>query len=112
MAYVETYRGGERSKLPAGCLVPYFALCLFAGLRPAVPHGEVWKISRQQEPGKLVDVALGVIRVAPEVSKVKGIRQVKIRENLAAWLARYPLCVRAGLSTRAGQLHAKECNPR
>lgn len=90
MAYVETYRGGPRSKLPAGCLAPYFALCLFGGLRPSVPHGEVWKLA-QHNPGKLIDLELGVIRITPEVSKVKSIRQVKIRPALAAWLTRYPI---------------------
>lgn len=90
MAFVETYKGGERSKAQPGCLAPYFALCLFGGLRPSVPHGEVWKLA-QHNPEKLIDSALGVIRITPEISKVKSIRQVKIRPNLAAWLKRYPL---------------------
>lgn len=34
---------------------------------------------------------MGVIRITPGVSKVGEVRQIKIRPNLAAWLARYPL---------------------
>lgn len=91
MAFAETFKGGLRSPLPAGCLVPYFALALFAGLRPSVPNGEIWKLAQEEPPGKSVDLALGIIRISPDVSKVKSIRQVKIQPNLAEWLKRYPL---------------------
>jgi hypothetical protein len=36
MAYVEGYQGGQ--------LVPFFALCLFAGIRPCLRSGEILKI--------------------------------------------------------------------
>jgi integrase len=86
MRYVESYQGGPRSGLKPGCLVPYFALCLFAGLRPSVKNGEIAKLNPAD-----VDSSLGVIRIRREVSKVKAVRSVTIQPNLAAWLARYPL---------------------
>lgn len=91
MAYVATYAGGERANDKPGFLVPYFALCLFAGLRPSVDDGEIRKLGDSADVEKLIDSKLGVIRITPEISKVGAVRQVKIRENLAAWLARYPL---------------------
>ena len=91
MAFVESYDGGPRSKQPRGCLVPYFALCLFAGLRPSVQNGEVAKLAKSPDLAKSIDLDLGVIRISPEQSKVKSVRQVKIQPNLAAWLVRYPV---------------------
>lgn len=90
MAYVETYRGGSRD-LPTGCMVPYFALCLFAGIRPCPSRGEIFKLANLGNVENAVNLALGVIRISPEVSKVKCVRQITIQPNLAAWLARYPL---------------------
>jgi integrase len=78
MEAMETYDGGR--------WVPYFALCLFAGIRPGVPHGEITKL----KPAA-VDVAAGVINVSAEVSKVREPRKVAIQPNLAAWLRAYPL---------------------
>jgi len=89
MAYVEAYAGpGEQ---PAGCLVPYFALALFAGMRPSVTDGEIWKLARQPDPSTCIDQALGVIRIAPDLAKTKFVRQITIQPNLSAWLMRYPL---------------------
>src|SRR4051812_495181 len=89
MEYLETYACGARANHEAGCLVPYFALCLFGGLRPACDDGEVRKLADSPDIEKLIDLKLGVIRIAPEISKVGFVRQVKIRPNLAAWLDRY-----------------------
>jgi hypothetical protein len=91
MRYVQAYRGGPRSKRPAGYLIPYFALCLFAGLRPSVRDGEIRKLGDSPDVAKLIDTKLGVIRITPEISKIGSVRQVKIRPNLGAWLSRYPL---------------------
>ncbi|WP_438481364.1 hypothetical protein [Oleiharenicola lentus] len=85
MAFLENWRGGS--------LVPYFALCLFAGIRPTVPRGEVWKlgkISPAQMP-RIVDSANGVIRISPDVSKTRDLRQITIQSNLRLWLECYPL---------------------
>ncbi len=78
MAFVEKHEGGR--------LVPFFALCLFAGIRPCVRGGEILKL-------KAADVRLdtGVIHIEPEVSKVRMKRRVTIQPNLAAWLRAYPL---------------------
>lgn len=91
MAFVETYAGGERANDKPGFLVPYFALTLFAGIRPSVDDGEIRKLADSPEMERLIAQKMGVIRITPGVSKVGEVRQVKIRPNLAAWLARYPL---------------------
>jgi site-specific recombinase XerC len=91
MAYVEGYAGGPRSKLPKGVLVPYFALTLFAGLRPSVPDGEVCKLARHPNRLRLLDLGLGVIRITPDIAKTNDVRQVTIQPNLSAWLQAYPL---------------------
>jgi integrase len=78
MAFVENYEGGQ--------LVPFFALCLFAGIRPCVRNGEILKLRRED-----INLDTGVIHVEPEVSKVRMKRNVTIQPNLAAWLHAYPL---------------------
>jgi integrase len=78
MTYVEGFEGGR--------LVPYFALCLFAGIRPCVRTGEILRLKAEH-----IDLKAGVIRVEPDVSKVKELRRVCIQPNLAAWLRAYPL---------------------
>jgi hypothetical protein len=69
-----------------GALVPFIALCLFAGIRPDLYHGEISKL----EP-KDVRLDTGVILIEPEVSKVRMKRAITIQPNLAAWLRAYPL---------------------
>jgi hypothetical protein len=69
-----------------GALVPFIALCLFAGIRPDPYVGEISKL----EPGH-VRLDTGVILIEPEVSKVRMKRAVAIQPNLAAWLTAYPL---------------------
>jgi len=78
MEHMEGYEGGR--------WVPYFALCLFAGIRPSVPHGEITKLKPEA-----VDLDAGVISISAEVSKVREPRKVSIQPNLAAWLRAYPL---------------------
>jgi integrase len=78
MAYVETFKGGA--------FVPYFALCLFAGIRPSVLCGEIAKLRPEH-----VRLDTGVIHIEPDVSKVRMKRNVSIQPNLAAWLRAYPL---------------------
>ncbi|MGH7959458.1 MAG: site-specific integrase [Opitutaceae bacterium] len=69
-----------------GALVPFIALCLFAGIRPDLYVGEISKL----QP-KHVRLDTGVITIEPEVSKVRMKRTVAIQSNLAAWLRAYPL---------------------
>jgi integrase len=78
LAFVENYEGGQ--------LVPFFALCLFAGIRPCVRNGEILKLKPTD-----INLDTGVIHVEPEVSKVRMKRNVTIQPNLAAWLNAYPL---------------------
>jgi integrase len=78
MEHMETYDGGR--------WVPYFALCLFAGIRPGVPYGEITKLKPDA-----VNLDDGVIHVSAEVSKVREPRKVTIQPSLAAWLRAYPL---------------------
>ena len=91
MAYVEAYAGGPRQGLPAGCLVPYFALATFAGIRPAVPGGELWKLGQLPSLDRVIDLETGVIRLGPGIAKTGDLRQITIQPNLRAWLERYPL---------------------
>jgi integrase len=90
-AFLQTYTGGKRNPMPRGFLIPYFALATFAGLRPSVPSGEIWKMGHAPNLDRLVDVNLGVLRITPEIAKTGAIRQVKMRPNLIAWLKAYPL---------------------
>jgi integrase len=78
MEHIEGFEGGR--------WVPYFALCLFAGIRPGRPHGEIAKLKPEA-----VDLDAGVISISAEVSKVREPRKVTIQPNLAAWLRAYPL---------------------
>ena len=67
-----------------GKLVRYFALALFAGIRPG---GELEKLAENAE---LIDLDNKVIRITAEISKVGKPRQIKIRPNLREWLERFP----------------------
>ena len=77
MAFIE-------AEYPAA--VPFFALCLFAGIRPCLRTGEILRLQPSH-----VKLAEGIIRIDGEVSKVREPRTVKIQPNLAAWLRAYPL---------------------
>lgn len=74
MAFAEAYK--------SGAMVPYFALCLFAGIRPSFQHGEIRKLADSPDPSKPIDQALGVIRISPDVAKTKSVRQITIQPNL------------------------------
>jgi integrase len=76
--FLEEYQGGK--------WVPYFALCIFAGIRPGVPHGEITKLRPEA-----VNLEGSVIHISADVSKVREPRRVAIQPNLAAWLRAYPL---------------------
>jgi integrase len=66
--------------------VPFFALCLFAGIRPCLRTGEITRL----KPGH-VRLTEGFIRIDGEVSKIREPRTITIQPNLAAWLRAYPL---------------------
>jgi hypothetical protein len=69
-----------------GALVPFIALCLFAGIRPDLYEGEISKLD-----AKDVRLDTGVILIEPHVSKVRMKRSITIQPNLAAWFRAYPL---------------------
>jgi integrase len=77
MEYFETHDGGR--------WVPYFALCLFAGIRPSVPHGEITRLKPAD-----VNLETGIINISAHVSKVREPRRITSQPNLAAWLRAYP----------------------
>jgi integrase len=60
--------------------VPFFALALFAGIRPDWQDGEISKL----RPAN-IDFKKGVIRIEPEVSKINERRIIQIQPNLKAW---------------------------
>jgi len=76
MAFVEQHHASA---------VPFFALCLFAGIRPCLRTGEILRLKPEH-----VKTAEGVIRIDGEVSKVREPRMVTIQPNLAGWLKAYP----------------------
>jgi integrase len=78
MENMEDFEGGR--------WVPYFALCLFAGIRPAVPNGEITRLKPDA-----VDLDADIISISSDVSKVREPRKITIQPNLAAWLRAYPL---------------------
>jgi len=78
MNFVEDYEGGR--------LVPYFALCLFAGIRPCLREGEASKLQPEQ-----IRLDTGVVQIEPQVAKTGMKRNITIQPNLAAWLKAYPL---------------------
>ncbi len=87
MAHVENYRRNGNS--PRGEWSLFFALALFAGIRPDFLHGEMAKLGKLGL-ASFVAMKNEVIRIPPEVSKVKDLRQIKIQPNLREWLVRYP----------------------
>jgi len=90
MRFLETYRGQPTKRGiywgEPGCLVPFFALALFAGVRPDWKNGEIGKLRPKD-----IRMDTGVIIIEPEVSKTNERRVIKIQPNLRAWLERYPL---------------------
>jgi len=61
-------------------MVPYFAVALFAGLRPSETELLDWKY---------VDFDRKQIKVIPETAKKRRLRYVEMSDNLVAWLAPY-----------------------
>jgi hypothetical protein len=91
MAFLETYTGAGRTPKPAGFLVPYFSLALFAGIRPAINGGELVRIGQLKDNTRTIDLNTGVIRITPDIAKTKDVRQIAIQPNLKAWLKAYPI---------------------
>jgi integrase len=90
MHFLQTYKGKQNKSGSwwgvEGCMVPYFALTLFAGIRPDYQDGEISKLKHQD-----IRIDTGVILIEPEVSKVNEKRSIDIQPNLKAWLKAYPI---------------------
>lgn len=78
MEYLETFQGGR--------LVPFWSLCLFAGIRPDWDNGEISKI----EPAHF-DLANSELKLPADITKTHRARLVRLQPNLVKWLKRYPL---------------------
>jgi hypothetical protein len=82
MAYLE-------AKMPQRCT--YFALTLFAGIRPDMANGEICELSKCVErDGPDRYFHHGMIDLTKEITKTSRARQTTIHPNLDAWLKRYP----------------------
>ena len=90
MHFLQTYKGQQNKSGSwwgvEGCMVPYFALTLFAGIRPDYKDGEISKLAHQD-----IRMDTGVILIEPEVSKVNEKRSIDIQPNLKVWLKAYPI---------------------
>jgi hypothetical protein len=74
---------------PDWCL--FFALCLFAGIRPDMANGEVKKLAAavgRDGAGKYF--CNGVVHIAADIAKDKRSRQTLLPSNLVQWIERYP----------------------
>lgn len=78
MADLETYEGGR--------LVPFYALCLFAGIRPDWDNGEISKLKPEH-----FDLAQRQLTLPSEITKTHRTRIVVLQPNLLKWLRAYPL---------------------
>ena len=90
MEWLETYKGPQNKDGTfwgkPGCMVPYYALTLFAGIRPDWKDGEIKKLQ-----AKDFRFDTGVIIIEPEASKVNEKRTIKMQPNLVKWLEKYPI---------------------
>lgn len=90
MHWLESYKGKQNKNGTwwgkPGCLVPYFALTLFAGIRPDYSDGEIKKLRPED-----IRYDTNVIFIEPQVSKVNEKRTIEIQPNLRTWLERYPI---------------------
>lgn len=82
MAYLE-------ANMPHWCT--FFALTLFAGIRPDMTNGEMHELSKcVGRDGADRYFHHGMIDLTKEITKTNRARYTTIHPNLAAWLKRYP----------------------
>ena len=74
LGYVATFKGGAYAK--------FYALLLFAGLRPDEAH----KLARHEKRHELIDLDCGEIEIPAEVAKTGRKRTITIQPNLRKWL--------------------------
>lgn len=78
LAHVATFKGGAYAR--------FFALLLFAGLRPTEAH----KLARHEKRGELIDLDCGEIELPAEITKTGRKRTITIQPNLKRWLVSFP----------------------
>lgn len=78
LAYLKKFR--------AGAYVRFFALLLFAGLRPT----EAMKLARHENRKELIDLECNEILLPAEITKTKRKRTIAILPNLRKWLVAFP----------------------
>ena len=90
MHWLESYKGPQNKDGSywgtPGCMVPYYALTLFAGIRPDFKDGEIRKLQ-----AKDIRFDTKVIIIEPGASKVNEKRTIKMQPNLIKWLEKYPI---------------------
>lgn len=78
MAFLEKFQEGR--------LVPFFALALFAGIRPDWQDGEISKLKESD-----FIAAEDYIQLGRGITKTRKKRHTVIQPNLKEWLTRYPI---------------------
>ncbi|MCP5537536.1 MAG: phage integrase N-terminal SAM-like domain-containing protein [Akkermansiaceae bacterium] len=70
-----------------GCLVKWFALAYFAGIRPSTDQGELAKLAEREDD--LINLTTGRILLPADMTKTKDSRPIMISDNLKLWLEAY-----------------------
>lgn len=70
-----------------GSLVKWFALAYFAGIRPSIDNGELYKLAKRED--ELINLTTGRIMIPADVAKTKDSRPIQMSENLITWLKAY-----------------------
>ncbi|WP_395719147.1 tyrosine-type recombinase/integrase [Prosthecobacter sp.] len=78
MAHVVEFKGGAYAR--------FYALLLFAGLRPAEAH----KLARHEKRHECVDLDCGEIELPADITKTGRKRTITMQPNLKKWLAAFP----------------------
>jgi integrase len=81
MSYLEDFEGGK--------LVPFYALCLFAGIRPDWDNGEITKIRPEH-----FNLRRGELKMPAGITKTGKPRVMVLQPNLRKWLRAYPIKTR------------------
>jgi len=78
LAHCATFKGGIYAR--------FYALLLFAGLRPTEAH----KLAEYEKRHECIDLDCGEIELPAEITKTRRKRTVTIQPNLKKWLVAFP----------------------
>lgn len=74
----------------------FFALAVFAGVRPDRDDGEMWKLSRAiEEHGLKTYFRAGKLHLSAKIAKDGRARTIPLPANLVKWLELYPVTPKA-----------------